>query len=475
MSKRESSGYKGEALKALINAGCQVGDVIRVTRYEKTYTDKPSSRNYGGKPVKQPCEEKAYEGILIPRSETGDDKHIVVKLKSGYNVGIRVTPEVKIEKIGKGTKPAFASPPLPEQKPELPKVIILSTGGTIASRVDYRTGAVRSALSASDLYGVVPELSDIARVKTEIVFSIYSENLTQQHWKQLAKIVAEHIWQGTDGVVIAHGTDTMAYTAAALSFALQNLPVPVILVGAQRSSDRPSSDAATNLIAAVQAATRGPFADVGLAMHETLSDIAIAVSRGTKVRKCHTSRRDTFKPVNGRPIALVKNNEIIMLTDNYQKRDAARKLVLKPEFSEAVAIVKFHPGLNPAVIDWHVKRGCKGILLEGSGLGHVSKYCFDAIGNAIKRGVVVALASQCIWGRVNMNVYDTGRDLLALGVVPLEDMFPETALVKLMWVLGQTSNPKEAKKLLKTNIAGEFSPRTMAEEIGVEGESADGN
>jgi glutamyl-tRNA(Gln) amidotransferase subunit D len=450
--KAESSGYKGEALNALTKAGCQVGDVIRVTRNEKT-----------------------YEGILIPRSETGDGKHVVVKLKSGYNVGVHIAPDVKIEKIGKGAKPSFASPPLPEQKPELPKAVILSTGGTIASRVDYRTGAVRSALSASDLYGVVPELSDVALVKTEIVFSIYSENLTQKHWSQLAQTVAEHVKQGAEGVVIAHGTDSMAYTAAALSFALQNLPVPVILVGAQRSSDRPSSDAATNLIAAVQAATRGPFAEVGLAMHETLSDTAIAVSRGTKVRKCHTSRRDTFKPVNATPIARVENNEIIMLTDDYKKRDTAKKLVLKPEFSEAVALVKFHPGLDPAVIDWHVERGCKGILLEGSGLGHVSKYCFDAIGNAVKRGVVVTLASQCIWGRVNMNVYDTGRDLLNLGVVPLEDMFPETALVKLMWVLGQTRDPEEAKKLLKTNIAGEFSPRTMPQEIGAKGENADGN
>jgi glutamyl-tRNA(Gln) amidotransferase subunit D len=445
--KAESSGYKGEALSALKKAGCQVGDIISVTSKKKT-----------------------YEGILIPRSETGGSEHVVVKLKSGYNVGVHITPDVKIEKIGKGAKPSFAAPPIPEQKPELPRVVILSTGGTIASRVDYRTGAVRSALSASDLYGVVPELADIARVKTEIVFSIYSENLTQKDWTQLAQTVASHIAEGADGVVIPHGTDTMAYTAAALSFALQNLPVPVLLVGAQRSSDRPSSDAATNLIGAVQAATRGPFAEVGLAMHETLSDTAIVVNRGTKVRKCHTSRRDTFKPVNATPIARVENNRVIMLTEAYQKRDASKRLVLKPEFSEDVALVKFYPGLDPAVIDWYVEKGCKGILLEGTGLGHVSKYCFDAIQNAVAHDLVVALASQCIWGRVNMNVYDTGRDLLNLGVIPLEDMFPETALVKLMWVLGQTSDTAEAKKLLKTNVAGEFSPRTLPQELCVKGD-----
>jgi len=446
MSQLENSGYKGSALEALKKADCDVGDIIRVTSKGKT-----------------------YEGILIPRSELGEGTVVIVKMKSGYNIGIRITPDVKIEKIGKGTKPAFASPPLPKQNPALPHVVIMSTGGTIASRVDYRTGAVRSALSASDLYGVVPELSDVAQVDTEIVFSLYSENITQKHWKELAETVAKRIQEGVDGVVIAHGTDTMAYTSAALSFALQNLPVPVVVVGAQRSSDRPSSDAATNLIGAVKAAGEAPFAEVALAMHENVSDTTIALHRGTKVRKCHTSRRDTFKSINGFPIAKVKDQQVTMLTNQYQHRDASKKLILKPNFSEKAALIKFYPGLDPAIIDWYVDSGIRGILLEGSGLGHVSKYCFDSIKNAVAKGVVVALASQCIWGRVNMNVYDTGRDLLSFGVIPLDDMFPETALVKLMWVLGQTDNTQEVVKLLKTNIAGEFSPRTLPQENIFEG------
>lgn len=447
MSQIENSGYKDEALLLLKQADCDIGDIIRVT-----------------------SKGKVYEGILIPRAELGEGTIVIVKMKSGYNVGIKVTKDVKLEKIGKGTKPTFASPAIPKQNPSLPHVVIMSTGGTIASRVDYRTGAVRSALSASDLYGVVPELSDVAQVDTEIVFSLYSENITQKHWTELAQTVAKRIAQGVDGVVIAHGTDTMAYTSAALSFSLQNLPVPVILVGAQRSSDRPSSDAATNLIGAVKAAGEAPFAEVGLAMHETVSDTAIIVHRGTKVRKCHTSRRDTFKSINGFPIAKVKDQQVVMQTDQYQSRDAKKKLVLKPNFSEKVALVKFYPGLDPAVIDYYVEKGVKGILLEGSGLGHVSKFCFDAIKNAVGKGVLVALASQCIWGRVNMNVYDTGRDLISFGVVPLDDMFPETGLVKLMWVLGQTEDVEEAKKLLKNNIAGEYSPRTLPLEKIVEGE-----
>ena len=446
MSQIENSGYKGEAIRLLKQAECDIGNIIRVT-----------------------SKGKVYEGILIPRSELGEGTIIIVKMKNGYNVGIKITKEVKVEKIGKGTKPTFASPLIPKQNPTLPHVVIMSTGGTIASRVDYRTGAVRSALSASDLYGVVPELSDVAQVDTEIVFSLYSENITQKHWTELAQTVAKRIEQGVDGVVIAHGTDTMAYTAAALSFSLQNLPVPVILVGAQRSSDRPSSDAATNLIGAVKAAGEAAFAEVGLAMHENVSDIAIAIHRGTKVRKCHTSRRDTFKSINGFPISKVKGLQVTMETDQYLRRDLKKKLVLKPNFNEKVALVKFYPGLDPAIIDYYVEKGIKGILLEGSGLGHVSKYCFDNIKNAVAKGVVVALASQCIWGRVNMNVYDTGRDLLSFGVVPLDDMFPETGLVKLMWVLGQTSNTQEAIKLLKTDIAGEFSPRTLPQEEIVEG------
>jgi glutamyl-tRNA(Gln) amidotransferase subunit D len=453
MSPTESSGYKEEALRLFKQADCNVGDIIKVT----------SKGN-------------VYEGILIPRSELGEGSTIIIKMKNGYNIGIKATAEVRIEKIGKGTRPTFASPPLPKQNPNLPHVVIMSTGGTIASRVDYRTGAVRSALSASDLYGVVPELSDVARVDTKIIFSLYSENITPKHWKELSEIIIERIEQGTDGIVIAHGTDTMAYTSAALSFTLQNLPIPIILVGAQRSSDRPSSDAAANLIGAVKAAGEAPFAEVGLAMHDTISDREIVIHRGTKVRKCHTSRRDTFKSINSYPIAKVVNKQVIMQTDQYYKRDTSKKPILKSNFSDKVALIKFYPGLNPAIIDYYIDKGIKGILIEGSGLGHVSKYCFDSIKKAIENGVLVALASQCIWGRVNMNVYDTGRDLLSFGVVPLQDMFPETGLVKLMWALGQTDSMQDALKLLTTNIAGEFSPRTLSQqENPIEGEIEIGN
>jgi len=434
----EFPGYKGAALQALKKAEAEIGDIIHITK-----------------------DKESYEGVLIPRSEYSDDKHIIIKLKSGYNIGVIITSKTQIKKIGAGVKPAFAPPSLPKQELGLPKVAIISTGGTIASRVDYRTGGVRPALSASDLYSVVPELSRIAVIDTEILLSLFSENIAAKHWSEIAKSVGRHIEKGVDGVVIAHGTDTMAYTSAALSFALQDLPVPIIMVGSQRSADRPSSDAATNLIGAVTAAARASFAEVAVAMHETMSDKSIVFHRGTKVRKCHTSRRDTFESINASPIARMENGEIQMLTENFRKRNSAQKVVVKPDFDEKVALIKFHPNLNPQIIDWYISEGYRGIILEGTGLGHVGNYCLASIRKAIEKNVVVAMASQCIWGRVDMNVYDQGRDLLAAGVIPLEDMLAETALVKLMWIFGQTKKVDEAKKLLIENIANEISPRTL--------------
>jgi glutamyl-tRNA(Gln) amidotransferase subunit D len=442
MIGEKETGYRGRALEAIRKAQASIGDVIRVTEAGEI-----------------------YEGILIPHSQYGDEKHVVVKLKNGYNIGIAITGDIKIEKIGEGAQPTFTAPPLPEQKPELSSVAIISTGGTIASRVDYRTGGVRPALTANDLYSVVPELADVARIETQILLSLFSENIATQQWTEIAKAVAKQMSERVDGVVIAHGTDTMGYTAAALSFALQNLPAPVIIVGSQRSADRPSSDAAPNLLGAVSAAAKAPFAEVTVAMHETPSDNCIVFHRGTKVRKCHTSRRDAFKSVNASPIARAEGNNIIMLTQDYQKRDSSKKLALRPQFQQKVALIKFYPGMDPAIIQFYAEKGYRGIILEGTGLGHINNASYETLRKAIEQGIIIGMTSQCIWGRVNMNVYDAGRDLQVLGIIPLEDMLPETALVKLMWILGQTEDIEEAERLLKTNIAGELSARTLAEKM----------
>lgn len=432
------SGYKGRAHKILQNAQLKIGDYIKVTK-----------------------DGKIFKGFLMPRYELGDDKHIVIKLENGYNVGIQVSSNIILKKIGKGVKPSFKSSKIIKEREDLPTVAILGTGGTIASRIDYRTGAVHSALSAIELCSIVPELSEIANIHTEIIFNLFSENIQVDHWIKLAKSVANYIKEGVDGVVICHGTDTMGYTSAALSFALQRIPVPVILVGSQRSSDRPSSDAAMNLINVVRAAARSPISEVMVCMHETISDTPIVLHRGTKVRKCHTSRRDAFRSINIKPLARIVGSKINLLSKEYIKRDPNRRMVFKPHFESRVALLKFYPSINPNIIKWFVENHYLGIVFEGTGLGHVSEYLLSEIKNAINQGLVFAMTSQCIWGRINMNVYATGMDLQKIGVIPLGDMLPETALIKMMWAFGQIKNVNEVKKIMLSNITGEISKRSI--------------
>jgi glutamyl-tRNA(Gln) amidotransferase subunit D len=442
MSVSALEGYHGEILRRLRKSGAKVGSVIRLTSKSG----------------------EVFEGILIPRSEYSDPRHIVLKMRNGYNIGISLERTEKLEIIGEGEKPHFTKPSPPPVRAGLPRVTIISTGGTIASRVDYRTGAVQPALTAADLASVVPELSSIAEVDAHILFSEYSENIGPTHWKGMAEEVAKRIADGAEGVVISHGTDTLHYTAAALSFALSDLPIPVLLVGAQRSSDRPSSDAASNLTGAVALAARADMALVSVAMHQDLSDHIILAHRGTRVRKCHTSRRDAFKSINSTPIASydLKTGQIEM-TNGVPKRDKSRKLVLKSRFDQHAYLIKFYPGFYTGIIDSAVSAGARGIVLEGTGLGHVSRQLFDSVKKALKREVPVFMTSQTIWGRVDMNVYNTGRDLLNLGVTPLEDMIAETAIVKLMWVAAQTRSAGKVREMMLQSIAGELTSRTLVE------------
>jgi len=447
LSQEELYGYSGLSREILSKAGAQVGDRLRLE-------------------LKRGAGQEIVEGLLMPRYHSGrDENYIVVKLRTGYNVGVRVDASTKVSVLGKGEAPHFTRPPLPKQKSGLPKVSIISTGGTIASKVDYRTGAVKPALDSEDLYSVVPELAELADINAKVLMSVFSENIGPQQWPKIADSVAEQIRAGADGVVVAHGTDTLGYTAAALSFALHGIPVPVVLVGSQRSSDRPSSDAATNLIAATAVAGQAPFAEVVVAMHDWVSDERVAVHRGTKVRKCHTSRRDAFRSVNARPIAQydLVNRALQLNEEKYAERHNRSDWEVRSKFDPNVALIKFHPGLSVGMIDWATATGYKGIVLEGTGLGHIGEALFPAIERAVKNGTVVAMCSQCIWGRVHMNVYSTGRDLLKLGVLPLGDMLSETALVKMMWAFGQETDSEKVKELMLTNIANEISDRRIPE------------
>ncbi len=400
-----------------------------------------------------------FYGLILPRSEQADDLHIVLKMKTGYNIGIRYDKVKKI--IIHGRKEAHYKIPEKEfpYSPKKPRVKLFGTGGTIASRLDYRTGAVIPAFSPGELYGSVPELADICNLETEKLYGVFSENMGPEQWIGTAKAIAEEIEKGVDGIVIGHGTDTMHHTAAILSFMIQNSPVPIVMVGSQRSSDRPSSDAALNLIHSVKTAAESNIAEVMVCMFGPTSDVYGLLHRGTRVRKMHSSYRSTFRTIGDIPIAMVNREVIRPLRNDYKKRRNDKTFKLFPFFDDRVAIVYYYPNMKPDMIDSLVEKGYKGIVIAGTGLGHVNKPLYPALGRAKDAGVAVYMTVQTLWGYAQMYVYDTGRDLMELGCIPLANMLPEVAYVKLGWALGMTTDIDEVKEIMLTPIAGEMTDR----------------
>jgi glutamyl-tRNA(Gln) amidotransferase subunit D len=434
---RKDGGYRGAGLKLLSKHSVAVGDNVRVaTKDGELY------------------------GVVMPRYESASEHYIVIKLKNGYNTGILVSRIKSITRLQKTKAASYVRVGESVKDERLPKISLISTGGTIASRIDYRTGGVHAALSASELYSSVPELSNYASIDPEVVLSEYSENLKPEHWTIIADKVAKRVRTGIyRGIVVSHGTDTMHYTAAALSFALRNLPIPVVLTGAQRSSDRPSSDAALNLLGATIFAAKSEYGGVFVAMHAGTSDDIIACHVGTRVRKNHTSRRDAFESIDVTPISLVKDGAVEMQHTQIHlaRRRTSRDLIAKPNFDGRVLLLKYYPGFDSKIIAHATRTGYRAIILEGTGLGHVNKECFRLLEKSVDSGVMVCMTSQCIWGRVRMTVYDTGRDLLNIGVIPLSDMISETATVKAMWALANTKDIESAKTFMQENVANEIS------------------
>ncbi len=401
-----------------------------------------------------------FNGTVLPRAENDDDMHIVIKVVTGYNIGIDVSTIESMEELG--YKEAHYK--IPEKEfpinPKNPNVKLFGTGGTIASRLDYRTGAVIPAFSPGELYGAVPELADICNISTEKLFAVFSENMGPEQYKKLAIAIGKEIENGIDGIIIGHGTDTLSHTAAALTFMVQNSPVPIVLVGSQRSSDRPSSDAALNLIHAATTAAYGDIAEVMVCMFGPTSDEYGFLHRGTRVRKMHSSYRSTFRTLSDTPLATVSRKEGVKpIKEIYNHRRKDRNVIIKPYFEEKVSIVYYYPNMQPGIIDSLVDNGYKGIIIAGTGLGHINKPLYPAIERATKKGVHIFMTVQTLYGFCHMYVYDTGRDLMAKGIIPAENMLPETAYIKLGWVLGQTNDPEEVKRLMLTPINDEITKR----------------
>lgn len=417
-----------------------------------------------GDRIRVVCASGEFEGLLMPRPVTGDPGIIVVKLDSGYNTGLRPSSVTLLEK-----SPPRKAAPAEKEKPSKGAVAILGCGGTIASKIEYKTGAVYPSITPKELRMAFPAL-ERWKIHSRQLFSLFSEDMNSSHWRILADAIEEEIKQGSKGVVVMHGTDTMTYTSSAISYMLQDLPVPIVFVGAQRSSDRPSSENEMNLLNAVFAANQD-IGEVTLCMHASSNDDICHLHRGTRVRKMHTSRRDAFHSINSLPIAALDYR-----TDRFDPLSAHKprskgSLTTKKRLNDNVALIYSHPGIKPEFIS--KLDSYDGVVLAGTGLGHVSagatedksvRSILGPIKELISSGIPVVMSSQCISGRLCMRVYRTGRLLIEAGVIgDGADWTPEAAYTKLCWVLGQTKDMKKIESMMMKNVAGEITERSAVE------------
>lgn len=417
---------------------------------------------------------QTYEGLLMPRTEMGDKDSIVLKLDSGYNIGIRYGKGTKIKKsekrepkeIKEETEFEFGKEKLERIKfdPKKPKISLIMTGGTIISRVDYRTGGVYALEKPEELLTNIPELKNIVNIEDILSpFKKMSEDFNYKDWQILAKLTAKEL-NKNQGVIITQGTDTLHFTSAALSFMLKNLYKPVVLTASQRSSDRGSSDAFMNLICSAYTSI-SDIAEVGVCMHATTDDHYCHFIRGVKCRKMHSTRRDAFRSINEMPLAKIwPNGKIDILNKNHKKR-SNEKVIADIKFEPKIALIKSYPGSEPEILEYLVKKGYKGFVIEGTGMGHVptlaEKSWIPTIKNLIKDGIPVVITPQTIYGRINTNVYTNLRILYhEAKAIPAEDMLSETAYVKLGWVLGHTKDLEKVREMMLKNIAGEITDRS---------------
>jgi glutamyl-tRNA(Gln) amidotransferase subunit D len=403
---------------------------------------------------------ETFRGVLL---ESYEPSIMLLKVDSGYNIGLERNKIKSIKVIGKSNPAQFPEVDIKQNK-NLPGISIISTGGTISSRLDYKTGGVKWLMKPEQVFALAPKMMNLVKVnKIESPFMVASENMSAENWIDLAKTAAKLLNdKDNKGIIITHGTDTLHYTAAALSFMLQNLNKPVILTYAQRSTDRGSTDTSLNLTASAYAAISN-YAEIMLVGHASTNDNFCYALRGTKVRKMHTSRRDTFRPINELPLMKIfEDGRIEGMSKSYSTRDEKKKVIADTEFEEKIALIKYYPGANFDIIDFYKDKGYRGIVIEATGLGHVgteeAKYNWlPSIKSAIESGMTICFAPQTFYGRLDPYVYAPGRELQKAGVIFLSDILPETAYVKLGWVLGHEKKPEKIKELIEKNIANEFN------------------
>ena len=421
-----------------------------------------------------------HTGLVLPPAATG---HTTIKLDNGYNVSYPSEAVQEWIELPANKAPSSGELEAPDEDATLPRVRLIHTGGTIASKVDYATGAVEAKFEPEEMLDAIPELASIARLDSVKIGNMFSDDIRPQHWNIIAKACAQAFDDGCRGVVIAHGTDTLHITSSALNFAFAGSGTrpagPIVMVGSQRSSDRGSSDATENLLAAVHWAAHGPLpnGDLGdavvVVMHHTQSDGVMAVHSGLAVRKMHSSRRDAFHPVNGQPLATLSTApEGISITASTWYTEALNAATKRPiaahpttyETGQRIAQFIAGPWLHAEHVEAVVSTGVQGVVFHGTGLGHlpIDDPQNDAPENAllwriltrcINRELPVVIVNQCIHGPVDMNVYSKGRKQQEMGLLGHGvSSTPEAMVAKLHWVLSQNKNIKQA---LSSNLCGE--------------------
>jgi glutamyl-tRNA(Gln) amidotransferase subunit D len=399
------------------------------------------------------------EGIVLPRNKFAPDNYLELKLKNGYNIGIPLDNSCQIKLIEQTPRMEIKltqNPIKPNKK--IPNVKLLGTGGTIASKLDYATGGVTPAFEPAELFAAVPELSEICNLETEMIYKIFSEDMIPEYWLKLAENVARVANSGVSGIMVGHGTDTMSYSASALSFLLKDLSVPVVIVGSQRSSDRPSSDAALNLINAATVAAHADMAEVTITMLGSSNHSYGFMHRGTRVRKMHSSVRHTFRTIGDVPLGMVNDGKIEFFKSDVKRRpEKGVHTSVAKKIESKIGLIYAYPGMSPDLIDHYIDKGYKALVIAGTGLGHVPHVTFPAFERAQQAHIPVVMTLQTLWGYTGMDVYETGREEQALGIIPGLNMLPEVAFTKLAWIMGNYHNEKEIRELITTNIAGEIT------------------
>lgn len=417
-----------------------------------------------GSEVSIQIEGKEYKGILLDNPEK-DSEILILKLSNGYNVGLNYNDSIKL--IGEGY--SFENNEIKNENVKDSDISILTFGGTISSKVEYKTGAVYPSISNKEFMEQFPELNSFGKINFKNVFSLLSEDINISHWKEMGKEIYNELKENKP-VVATHGTDTMSFSSSAISFMIQNPIKPVVFTGSQRSSDRGSSDNKQNLLNSVFYAQNGA-PGIYVCMHKNSNDGEGIIINGTNARKMHTSRRDAFKSINSQHVASIDyKTKKIDYVSQPSKKEGEMKLIDK--FNDNVAMVYVHPGIKPSFIS--KLSDYDGVVLIGTGLGHVptnplkdnlANPIFNEIEQLINSNVPVVMSPQTIHGRLNLNVYTSGRMLKDIGVIGhLCDWTPETAYVKLSWVLGQTKDMKKVEEMMHTNYCNEFSERIIYNE-----------